>query len=60
MKPREYKKTVEFPATDRIIYNFEYQVTDRESKFIRFTFAEHSYQFEALLKEAGYTKKGEN
>ncbi len=60
MKPREYKKTIDIPHPDRVIYNFEYQVTTNLSKFIRFTLAEHAYQFEDLLKEAGYNKKGEN
>ena len=56
MNVKEYKKIIEIPHPDRVFYDFEYQFNDCETRFIRFIYEEHSWQFEELLNQAGYTK----
>lgn len=46
-------------ATKKTSYIIDYQVTERISKQIQFTYLEHYLQFVDLLKEAGY-KEGVN
>ena len=41
-------------ATKKTFYIIDYQVTERISKQIQFTYLEHYLQFVDLLKEAGY------
>lgn len=54
MKAKEYTKKI---GSQKETYEFEYKVDSNLTRFIRFTYAEHAHQFEALLKEAGYNEE---
>ena len=55
MKVKTYTTEKDYDlATKKTFYIIDYQVTERISKGIQFTYLEHYLQFVDLLKEAGY------